>query len=1289
MSILTDEFDILYSASHRLAKASTPAEQLEAVSDYAIATGAGSGSLIYIHHDEDEHPAFQEFVAGWNSHGQPMPNDGEMLRVTDYLSWLPQDDQPLFVSDLTTDQVMPIGAKQGVVSRGYRALVLLPLSIKGRFTGLLGFNWTEPRVFNDRDHRIYTALLQQAAPVIDSMRLFEQAQRRATELEIAKNEIDMLYTASHKLAKAFTPAEQLEAVSDYARSNGANCGVLIYIEHDVYGVPTIQETVAIWLTEQVGAPPVGTRLPAIDQLKWMPTDQPLFISDTLNVEQSPNPHRTRVFEHGYRSCVILPLSIKGRFTGILVFTWINPHTFDERDQRIYTALLQQAAPVIDSVRLYEETRRRARELEKAKNEIDIVYEASNQLFLASTPADLLEAISSYARAAGAVGGTLAYIHNDNDNEPDYLDIAAAWSNSAKFLAPGDHIPLPPAVQEIWFGTHPNLIYDTWTDSYSDPSMREIFQAFGHRGAALLPLKTKDRFVGVVYFAWEEPKIFDERDQRIYMAIQQQAAPTLDSIRLYDQNQRRAARAEHLLKINVALSQANSEAEIVAAVASYARLNGARGIILNYLDVSTVNGELVQASTPVAIWQDGDSVPFDTNRHRVVRLADFGYPDLWYNNPEQALLIENIATDTRIADEMRTPMLTSLRSRAIATIPLFNGGRCQGVMSIFWFEPHTFSDQERYIYTALIQTLAAMVATRRAYLAAEAAHRESEFLYRMSEAINAATSFADMMHAIAHVDSHSQTVSLGIWENYDYENARFLEVVGAINTEENTNPFTGRRFPVEALPIVHTMPRQGLWVIEDIQTGERVDDVTKQTYAGIGTRAIIGTSLAINNRWIGILSFHSTTPRAYSEQEKRIINGIGDLVLAAVERIRLQAETETARQQAEIIAQINAALSQAANEQAILGAVAQLAERYGTSLSILSYTNLTDRLDIVGLRSSDGSSPLPLSFLPITSFSFEDYPIMQLAHHSPDDIIFIENTYDDPRTNNPTNRMFIESVNWGAVVLMPLKSAEQLQGILTFAWSDPQVFKPDIRELFAAIRATASSVVTSRRAYLAEQDARHETEQRARDLAALEERTRLARELHDSVSQALYGIGLGAKTAYTLLTRDPSRLGEPLEYILSLAEAGLTEMRALIFELRPESLEQEGLITALNKQAASLQARHGIDVKTRFCEEPLLSLNVKESLYRIAREALHNTVKHAHATHINLSLTHEEEGYQLEIADNGLGFDTGGTFPGHLGLKSMRERTKRLYGTLEMTSAPNEGTRIAVTIPYQIQDEFPT
>jgi signal transduction histidine kinase len=203
-----------------------------------------------------------------------------------------------------------------------------------------------------------------------------------------------------------------------------------------------------------------------------------------------------------------------------------------------------------------------------------------------------------------------------------------------------------------------------------------------------------------------------------------------------------------------------------------------------------------------------------------------------------------------------------------------------------------------------------------------------------------------------------------------------------------------------------------------------------------------------------------------------------------------------------------------------------------------------------------------------------------------------------------------------------------------------------------------------------------------ELAALEERTRLARELHDSVSQALYGIALGTQTARAMLDKDPKLVRQPMEYVLSLAQAGLTEMRALIFELRPETLENEGLVTALARQGASLQARHNIQVQLELCDEPDLALPTKESLYRIAREALHNVIKHAQASKVVLRLANEGSMLALDVIDNGRGFDTGRDFPGHLGLQSMRERVVNLGGSLEIYSTPGAGARISARLPAE-------
>jgi len=202
---------------------------------------------------------------------------------------------------------------------------------------------------------------------------------------------------------------------------------------------------------------------------------------------------------------------------------------------------------------------------------------------------------------------------------------------------------------------------------------------------------------------------------------------------------------------------------------------------------------------------------------------------------------------------------------------------------------------------------------------------------------------------------------------------------------------------------------------------------------------------------------------------------------------------------------------------------------------------------------------------------------------------------------------------------------------------------------------------------------------AREKVALEERQRLARELHDSVSQSLYAIQLGARMARERLDQDPAGIAQPIDHVIRLAEASQAEMRALIFELRPEALETEGLVAALNRQIEAVRARHGIAANLVVTAEPDLPIKVKQALHRIGQEALWNTVKHAQARHVNVRLEAEGGSVALEIADDGIGFDPSARFPGHLGLSSMHERATGVGGYLEVLSAHGRGTRIVVRV----------
>jgi signal transduction histidine kinase len=179
---------------------------------------------------------------------------------------------------------------------------------------------------------------------------------------------------------------------------------------------------------------------------------------------------------------------------------------------------------------------------------------------------------------------------------------------------------------------------------------------------------------------------------------------------------------------------------------------------------------------------------------------------------------------------------------------------------------------------------------------------------------------------------------------------------------------------------------------------------------------------------------------------------------------------------------------------------------------------------------------------------------------------------------------------------------------------------------------------------------------------------------------LYGIALGARTALRTLDGGPHQVEAPIGYILALAEAGLADMRALIFELRPQALAEEGLVAALRKQLAALQARHGVATHAELGTEPSGALKVKQTLYRIAQEAMQNIARHAQASRVTVRLSETSSALALEIGDDGIGFDPHASFPGHLGLRSMRERISEIGGVLDLTSSPGKGTQVRARAP---------
>lgn len=206
-------------------------------------------------------------------------------------------------------------------------------------------------------------------------------------------------------------------------------------------------------------------------------------------------------------------------------------------------------------------------------------------------------------------------------------------------------------------------------------------------------------------------------------------------------------------------------------------------------------------------------------------------------------------------------------------------------------------------------------------------------------------------------------------------------------------------------------------------------------------------------------------------------------------------------------------------------------------------------------------------------------------------------------------------------------------------------------------------------------------QQAMEQAAAEERNRLARDLHDAVSQTLFSAGIIAEVLPRLWEKDPEEGRKRLEEVRQLTRGALAEMRSLLFELRPSALAEAELSQLLQQLAESASGRGQFPVKTEikgYCGEP--PADVKTVIYRIAQEALNNIIKHSGATKAELQLDCSPDRVSLVISDNGCGFNTEKTASDRFGLSIMRERAADIGAGLNIASKTNKGTKITISWP---------
>ncbi|HET9496396.1 MAG TPA: GAF domain-containing protein [Chloroflexia bacterium] len=522
---------------------------------------------------------------------------------------------------------------------------------------------------------------------------------------------------------------------------------------------------------------------------------------------------------------------------------------------------------------------------------------------------------------------------------------------------------------------------------------------------------------------------------------------------------------------------------------------------------------------------------------------------------------------------------------------------------------------------------------------------------------------------------------------DYTNAAISIIEG---DELRYLQFRGPAYGASALdePAIQVEPDEPVWrsllrgepvLIADIR-GDTQEAAAWRKGAGDESpaglehvRSWLGVPLTLKQQVIGMLSLSHDQPDYYTPRHVKLATAVANQAAVAIENARLYEEAQETNRRTATLATVASRVALGGSLQSTLDDLCRsVVEATGAVAAAVAVIK-----EDTGLQHMTGTCNLPEGY-PEALNAVLDEGTLMLAQPAFEGrrAALIRGMRDKVLSAPDYARLheFMRMVEWDTILAVPMIYRGQSMGVLLGYYLPERKLSAGELGLCMAIADQAAVAVENARLV-----------KQAQGKAALEERQRLARELHDSVTQELFSISLTARSIQMLLERSGNLTDSVRDKMLdlrNLTQGALAEMRALIFELRPGALEEEGLLQAIRKHAAAVQGREmmQIDVVTGEGGIPRLKPAAEEALYRVVQEALHNVVKHARASSVTVSLAVEDGGLVVRVTDDGLGFDPGAVPVGHMGLDTMRQRVAALSGDYNVDSAPGRGTTVQVRVP---------
>jgi GAF domain-containing protein len=559
-------------------------------------------------------------------------------------------------------------------------------------------------------------------------------------------------------------------------------------------------------------------------------------------------------------------------------------------------LAAQVAVALRNASLYTQ-------IHEALTETEVLYDISAQINAAVNLDEALLAASAPAMATGAESAQLLTFDLDEEGKPEWAIVTVVWVyEGTPRLSVGTRIYLPDLpFAKLWIDDPftPVLISDVVEDERLIPALRDAFLATDIRASVIMPLSLAGRWVGLITVNWTTPHLFTLTDQRLYKSLATQSAVVVNNLLLYEEAQQRASLLEKLTQIEVALSQSGNEAEIIKAMAQVVEVDLSAHIALQYID-GDQSGSPTSLRT-VASWRDGTVWPDDPALGISEAVDDIVGAQLWLNASDTVQFFTDAALDLRLAASSGTPVALN-GFRGLALLPLFSGGRWQGLATYRWPEPHDFTSDERFVFQQMLEPMAAAVASRRAYLVQQEALAETEALYIASRRINEAASLHEIVAAVAETGPVT-IVSRAVLQTIDYDTmgeAQALTVTAVWQRSNISSPVPiGTSYPISRYPHLRLFFGPDPVVFDDLQLDERLNEEAVELMEQLSVRAMIALPLWAGARQLGVLTLECDRSYDFTDREVQPYIALASQVGVALENQRLLTETSRALADAEV------------------------------------------------------------------------------------------------------------------------------------------------------------------------------------------------------------------------------------------------------------------------------------------------------------------------------------------------------------------------------------------------------